>query len=203
MFAELPELHDYEKILLYDKKMNIDDMDIEIIKTSHDVSDSRSFIITSDKKSMVYLTDTGYINQKNFEFLKDKNIYLFESNHDIEMLINGPYPKYLKDRVDKEGSLSHYNNINVLFMYALIGAYKQEGHEWLDELKQVLSENMNYATQFIKEHFKGVTFSPSEGTYMLFVDCTEWCKEHNKETAVLPRTEGISSSWLKEQIKSM
>ena len=90
------------------------------------------------------------------------------------------YNKYLKDRVDKEGSLSHYNNINVLFMYALIGAYKPEGHEWVDELKQVLSENMNYATQFIKEHFKGVTFSPSEGTYMLFVDCTEWCKEHNK-----------------------
>ena len=90
------------------------------------------------------------------------------------------YNKYLKDRVEKEGSLSHYNDINVLYMYALIGAYKPEGHEWLDELKQVLSENMNYATQFIKEHFKGVTFSPSEGTYMLFVDCTEWCKEHNK-----------------------
>ena len=90
------------------------------------------------------------------------------------------YNKYLKDRVEKEGSLSHYNDINVLYMYTLIGAYKPEGHEWLDELKQVLSENMNYATQFIKEHFKGVTFSPSEGTYMLFVDCTEWCKEHNK-----------------------
>ena len=90
------------------------------------------------------------------------------------------YNKYLKDRVEKEGSLSHYNDINVLYMYALIGAYKPEGHEWLDELRQVLSENMNYATQFIKEHFKGVTFSPSEGTYMLFVDCTEWCKEHNK-----------------------
>ena len=90
------------------------------------------------------------------------------------------YNKYLKDRVEKEASLSHYNDINVLYMHALIGAYKPEGHEWLDELKQVLSENMNYATQFIKEHFKGVTFSPSEGTYMLFVDCTEWCKEHNK-----------------------
>ena len=30
-----------------------------------------------------------------------------------------------------------------------------------------------------------------------------WCKENNKEVVVLPRTEGISSSWLKEQIKSM
>lgn len=30
-----------------------------------------------------------------------------------------------------------------------------------------------------------------------------WCKEHGKGHAVLPRTEGISSSWLKEQIKTM
>lgn len=30
-----------------------------------------------------------------------------------------------------------------------------------------------------------------------------WCKEHGKEVVVLPRTEGISSSWLKEQIKTM
>ena len=70
--------------------------------------------------------------------------------------------------------------MNMLSMYALIGAYKPEGHEWVDELKKVLSENMNYATSFIKEHFKGVIFSPPEGTYMLFIDCTEWCKENKK-----------------------
>lgn len=31
----------------------------------------------------------------------------------------------------------------------------------------------------------------------------QWCNEHGKEHLVLPRTEGISSSWLKEQIKTM
>ena len=36
-----------------------------------------------------------------------------------------------------------------------------------------------------------------------FQRAIHWCKEHGKETVVLPRTEGISSSWLKEQIKSM
>jgi len=36
-----------------------------------------------------------------------------------------------------------------------------------------------------------------------FQTAIAWCKEHGKETVVLPRTEGISSSWLKEQIKSM
>lgn len=36
-----------------------------------------------------------------------------------------------------------------------------------------------------------------------FQRAIQWCKTHNKETVVLPRTEGISSSWLKEQIKQM
>lgn len=36
-----------------------------------------------------------------------------------------------------------------------------------------------------------------------FASAIEWCKAHGKETVVLPRTEGISSSWLKEQIKAM
>ena len=90
------------------------------------------------------------------------------------------YNKYLRDRLEKESSLCHYNDMNMLSMYALIGAYKPEGHEWVDELNQVLSGNMEYAMNFIKEHFKGVTFSPPEGTYMLFLDCTDFCKEHNK-----------------------
>ena len=44
------------------------------------------------------------------------------------------YNSWLRDRVDKESSLSHYNEMNVLSMYALIGAYQPEGYEWVDEL---------------------------------------------------------------------
>ena len=90
------------------------------------------------------------------------------------------YNKWLRDRMDKETSLSHYNSMNVLSMHALIGAYKPEGYEWVDELKEVLSGNINFACDYIKEHFKGVEVSKPEGTYMLFIDCTEWCREHGK-----------------------
>lgn len=89
------------------------------------------------------------------------------------------YNKYLRDRVVKQSSLSHYNDMNVLSMYALIGAYKQEGQEWVDELRQVLTENINYGYSYITEHFKGVKLAKPEGTYMLFLDCEEWCKEHS------------------------
>ncbi len=90
------------------------------------------------------------------------------------------YNKWLRDRVDKESSLPHYNDMNVLSMHALIGAYKPEGYEWVDELRHVLTENVDYACNYIKEHFKGVNVGKPEGTYMLFLDCTEWCEEHGK-----------------------
>lgn len=90
------------------------------------------------------------------------------------------YNKWWRDRVDKESSLSHYNEMNVLSMHALIGAYKPEGYEWLDELLEVLSGNINFACDYIKEHFEGVEVSKPEGTYMLFVDCTKWCEAHGK-----------------------
>ena len=97
------------------------------------------------------------------------------------------YNPWLRDRVNKESSLCHYDSMNVLWMHALIGAYKDEGMEWTDELKSVLSDNVNFAYDFIKDKFQGVTLSKPEGTYMLFLHCEDWCKEHNMTIEQLQR----------------
>ena len=97
------------------------------------------------------------------------------------------YNSWLRDRVDKESSLSHYNEMNVLSMYALIGAYQPEGYEWVDELRQVLTENVEFACDYIKEHFDEVEVSKPQGTYMLFLDCEKWCKAHGKNMDELER----------------
>lgn len=90
------------------------------------------------------------------------------------------YNSWLRDRVIKESSLPHYNDMNVLSMHALIGAYREEGYEWVDELCSVLTENVKYACEYIEKHFEGVEVSAPEGTYMLFLDCEKWCREHGK-----------------------
>ena len=90
------------------------------------------------------------------------------------------YNSYLKDRVNKESSLSHYNSMNVLSMYALIGAYRPEGQEWLEELRRVITGNIDFACGYIRDHFEGVEVFRPEGTYMLFVDCSKWCRLHGK-----------------------
>ncbi len=97
------------------------------------------------------------------------------------------YNAALRDRVEKESSLCHYNSMNVLSMHALIGAYRPEGHEWLDELLTVLTGNVDYACDFIARHFDGVEVSKPQGTYMLFLDCTRWCKMHGKSIDELLR----------------
>lgn len=97
------------------------------------------------------------------------------------------YNGWLRERVLKESSLSHYNAMNVLSMHALVGAYKPEGYEWLDELRQVLTGNVEFACRYIQDHFEGIEVSKPEGTYMLFLDCTKWCEKHGKMIDELQR----------------
>lgn len=86
------------------------------------------------------------------------------------------YDKYLRDKVNRQGDITHYNSMNVLSMHALIGAYSPEGQEWLEELRQVLSENIDYAHDFITRNFEGVSVAKPQGTYMLYLDCSQWLK---------------------------
>lgn len=89
------------------------------------------------------------------------------------------YNPYLRDRVTRQGELSHYNDCNVLSMHALIGAYSAEGEEWANEMISVIDENFAYACDFIGKNFPGVQVMRPQGTYMLFLDCGEWLAVHD------------------------
>ena len=90
------------------------------------------------------------------------------------------YNPWLRERMEKEASLSHYNSMNVLSMYGLIGAYRPEGEQWLSQLRKTLAQNVEFACGCIEKQFPGVWVSRPQGTYMLFLDCTQWCKAHGK-----------------------
>ena len=91
--------------------ITIRDIKINIIKTSHDAEDSVGYIINNNDKSIVYITDTGYINKKYHPMLSNRDIYIMESNHDVEMLNNGPYPFPLRQRIlSDKGHLSNHDS---------------------------------------------------------------------------------------------
>ena len=86
------------------------------------------------------------------------------------------YNKYLRDRVVRQSAMTHYNDLNVLSVRALTGAFCREGEEWAEEMISVIDENIGYACGFISENFPGVSFMRPQGTYMLFLDCGEFCR---------------------------
>ena len=144
------------------------------------------YVISDEIWSDLYLADNHHIpTQSVSEDAKMRTIAFYAPSKTFNLagLIGSYhiiYNPWLRDRIRKESSLSHYNSMNVLSMYALIGAYEPEGYEWLDELKEVLTKNVDYACDFIEKNWKGVNVSKPQATYMLFLDCEEWCKEHDK-----------------------
>lgn len=105
-----------------ENEVNLDsDIRIKSIKLSHDVKDIRGYVIEEGKSSMVYITDTGYISERNFKYIQNKNLYVFESNHDIEKLMNNPkYPYHIKIRIlSDKGHLS--NKDSSYYLTKLIG----------------------------------------------------------------------------------
>lgn len=109
IIEEVECLKDYDNISLEDKEFHIDeDIVIQTFNTSHDAKGSRGYIINYKDKDMVYVTDTGYINQRIIPKITNKQLYIFESNHDIEMLMHGRYPSWLKQRVSSD--VGHLSN---------------------------------------------------------------------------------------------
>lgn len=104
--------------------LEIDDLHIKFLHTSHDALSSVGFVF-EDTSSLVYMTDTGYISKKNLKYMVNKNVYVLESNHDPEMLMNGTYPYILKQRILSDvGHLS--NEMAGNYLKELIGPATKE-----------------------------------------------------------------------------
>lgn len=108
MYDELSFVDNYS--FIDSDRILLKDLVVNVIKTSHDVVDSVGYVIEGDNKVIVYITDTGYINNKYFSMLKNREVYILESNHDVEMLNNGSYSFQLRQRIlGDKGHLSNYD----------------------------------------------------------------------------------------------
>lgn len=142
------------------------------------------YVISDEIWSDLYLADHHHIpTQSVSEDAKMRTIAFYAPSKTFNLagLIGSyhiVYNPWLRDRLRKQSSLCHYNSMNLLSMYALLGAYEPEGYEWLEQLKAVLTKNADYVCDFIESHWKGVKVSRPQATYMLFLDCEEYCREH-------------------------
>lgn len=136
-----------------DRPFTIQDTEILAPHTSHDSAESCGFIFQNGNKKLSIVTDTGTISKELQEKMKGSNLYFIESNHDVNMLENGPYPLRLVNRIKSErghlsnedcaktllellkcngetvllGHLSHENNVPLLAMDTVTGILTKAG----------------------------------------------------------------------------
>jgi phosphoribosyl 1,2-cyclic phosphodiesterase len=102
------------------KMITLGDMDIESFGVSHDAAAAQFYRFNRNNHSFVTITDTGYISDQVKGVIKNADAYLFESNHDLEMLRMGGYPWPLKQRIlGDRGHLS--NEDSALAMAEILG----------------------------------------------------------------------------------
>lgn len=87
----------------------VGDIEVNSFDTFHDVNEPCGYTFTHKDKKAAVITDTGTYDDVIVESLLNSNALLIESNHDIRMLREGPYPPFLKQRI--MGDEGHMSNI--------------------------------------------------------------------------------------------
>lgn len=82
-----------------DRKHKFSSFDLETVSLSHDCKSGLGFIFNTDYGKITSITDTGVVTDKMKEKMFDSKIFYFEANHDVNMLLKGPYEYSLKMRI--------------------------------------------------------------------------------------------------------
>lgn len=104
--APLPPVQCRE--IVYDKGYLLGGMRISAIPLFHDAQDACGYSVEAGGKKVVMVTDTGKLNKRIMEVLRGADLTLLESNHDVHMLMTGPYPEILKRRI--HSTMGHLSN---------------------------------------------------------------------------------------------
>lgn len=99
------------KTEVIENEVVVGDFLVKRVDTSHDARESCGYFITTpDLRKCSFVTDTGFLMQSAKEALKNSNAAVIESNHDVDMLKNGPYPFILRKRI--MSATGHLSNVD-------------------------------------------------------------------------------------------
>lgn len=90
------------------KRFAVGDIDVEPFTIPHDAADPVGFVFEGEGVRIGFATDLGYMPANARHALRRCDLLMLESNHDTEMLRDGPYPWSVKQRVmSRVGHLSN------------------------------------------------------------------------------------------------
>ncbi len=100
----------FKNRIRFDGDFYIGSLAISPIKVSHDSVAPVGYSIYNDNKKAVLITDTGHLSKTALSRMMGADACFIESNHDVHMLENGPYPVRLKNRIlSRKGHLSNHD----------------------------------------------------------------------------------------------
>ena len=97
------------------KPVTIGALSITAFPKFHDAADPHSFIITYNKITVGVFTDIGRACENVIDYFKQCHAVFLEANYDIDMLANGNYPLFLKNRIS--GGVGHLSNAEALDIF--------------------------------------------------------------------------------------
>lgn len=103
------------EFISYHMTFDIFDLRVDTIETFHDAIEPIGFKLINNGKTVIYITDTGYVHQSYFDMLRNADMYILESNHDPELLMESdrPYQTIIRILSD-HGHLSNEDSAVIL-----------------------------------------------------------------------------------------
>lgn len=140
------------KIIQSYEKISIGNLQITAFPKFHDANDPHSFIIEQDDLCVGVFTDIGEACTHVVDNFKKCHAIFLEANYDTDMLMNGPYPYYLKNRI--RSGRGHLSNKQALDLFL---EHRSEGlsHVFLSHLSKE-NNDPQLALDLFKSHSNGV-----------------------------------------------
>lgn len=140
-----------EKLRLVEpfERISVGSFELFCFPTSHDSIGSVGWFLCTPEGNLMVLTDTGLTTSEHIRLAKEAKILFLEANYDSKMLETGPYPYYLKRRINgKQGHLSNEQDLSFLKESGFSG-----NHVYLIHLSDVNNDPV-LLENFVKERIE-------------------------------------------------
>lgn len=140
------------KIIKNDEAFHIGDIEVHPYPIAHDASDPVCYAFSRNDAKICIATDLGHASNDMIEHIKDCDLLMLESNHDVNMLMSGKYPYYLKKRV--ASNVGHLSNETAAELAMEVIRHGRANHILLAHL----SKENNFpelAMETVKTHLEG------------------------------------------------
>lgn len=163
VFAAVPKMSEAAELccrhgMEHGDALSVAGMNVHVFPTSHDAVWSCGFRFECGGDALGFMTDSGVVTPEAHEALSDVRILALESNHDVDMLKNGPYPYSLKVRVG--GDFGHLSNVQAAGELSTLVS---------DRLEQVVSMHVsqnNNTYRLPVEMLSGVAAATEAGVHV-------------------------------------